>query len=227
METQVNKIKNKTRWVLKLLLIIFIPGSCFCKIPTLNLWNQPRLYLDGWLGQAASNHHFFIEEQRAPSASLGFGGGGALGLQFNPYLGIEVGAMMLPRIYYSLAPMLPVFVLNQNYFVDTAIKAILPVTSRLNLFAKLGVAASKQTLKMTVPVTGDVVILPSHQGVHALMGIGMSYSFASRFRFTIQGFLLPGKQNCIDFADLEKHVDSLVPLETKFVGVGLSYQFNL
>lgn len=214
-------------WGLMFSCMLFIPGLCLCKIPTLNFWNQPRLYLDGWVGQAASNHRFFIEEQQAPSASLHFGGGGALGLQFNPYVGLEVGAMTLPRIYYSLAPMLPVFILNQNYFIDTAIKAILPVTSRLNLFGKLGVATSKQTLKMMVPVTGEVITLPSHQGVHALLSIGMSYTFAPRLQFSVQGFLLPGKQNRVDFSDLEKHADSLVPLETKFVGVGLSYQFNL
>lgn len=93
------------------------------------------------------------------------------GYQFNPYVGLELGASMLPSK------------LSDNYtLVDFVVKGILPFENGMRLFGKAGVA----NLSASTSGSSD----GSNSSFYA--GLGVGYAFNQHFELGVEGDSMVG-----------------------------------
>lgn len=99
---------------------------------------EPMVYVEGYLGYADVDwRNFALSPFTAFSDNSrgGFTGGGDIGYQFTPHLGVEFGGYWLPRVRGSFFG-IPVRV--TSWFLYLAGKLTVPVYDRIDLFGKIG-----------------------------------------------------------------------------------------
>jgi opacity protein-like surface antigen len=137
------------------------------------------------------------------------------GLTFNKYVATEVGYLRAPKvkvsdITYQGVPGIG-FSFNQ-YFVDLALKGILPINDTFSLFAKVGVAwVHGEKLKVTIQGFSVPVDQEEDDEYVPTSSVGMAYHFNEHLFADIS------------YTQFFKRHD--VP-EAHFYGIGLGYKFG-
>lgn len=141
----------------------------------------PGLYVEGQVGYANTGKHFVkpIPSSRKLSSKYkgGLAGRLAIGYQFSPNWAVEMGYLQLAQQKANVDTQS--ITLNQHAF-DVVGKGIIPVTSKLDFYAKAGMAYLVNNLKANA-VTGHqslVKPLAKHSWAPEA-GIGVTYNITS------------------------------------------------
>lgn len=154
------------------------------------------------LAAPASNGVYFegnfgygkVDEKLVPSGEIGwmkdndntgFSWNADVGYKFSPSWAIELGYNSLPNEKFSTNFFSEVAEGTDNYFIDLALKGIIPFDSGLSLFAKAGAAYVNH--KLTPAPFVFVEHSGSNSGYSPLVGLGIGYAITPNFEITVQG----------------------------------------
>jgi opacity protein-like surface antigen len=143
----------------------------------------PGVYVEGQVGYAKTGKHFvkpFPSGKVSSKYQGGLAGRLAIGYQFNPNWAVEMGYLQLAQqkanVKSSLAKQS--VTLNQHAF-DVVGKGILPITSKFDVYAKVGMAYLVNDLKGNV-VNGQSIVAPLAKHSWAPeAGVGVTYNITS------------------------------------------------
>ena len=166
------------------------------------------LYLDGSLGWASTDWrnslNYIFPSQTATQfnhLNSGFTYGGDLGYQFNHYFSLEVGALGLPNVSYTIQSKTHTYTSNDtgsisNWLVDLAGKVTLPIptVSGLDIFGKFGVAyrAGNFTDEEILTGTASLPIQPTVFDIlEPILGGGLQYRLNKHWAINGQYLFVP------------------------------------
>ena len=132
----------------------------------------------------------------------------AVGYQFNKYIALEGGYMWLPDVKVSVDG---VTAKATTTAIDVAVKGIYPLSNKVDVFAKAGLAR----LSHSAVVSGDgtsVTIKDTEHDITPLFGLGVDYNLTHNWAVSLQGL-----------TTLEKGDDSPATYTTL---VGVTYKFG-
>ena len=168
--------------MLKKILITSVITASACAIMNANAALPVGLYVSGQAGYADTHMKSRLSSNTGIAlANDGLAGRIALGYKITPNFGLEVGYLQLSE-GKSNKPKQDITKYNKQNAIDVAAKGILPITSNVNIYGKLGVAyltteLKKDTIENGIPTSTD---LNSVQGIakHKWapeVAIGMGY----------------------------------------------------
>lgn len=168
----------------KIVLTSVLASSAFAMMAA-NAALPSGLYVSGQVGYAGTHMKSRLPLLLGPQlANDGLAGRLAIGYKIIPNIALELGYLQLPQEKANLAlPKLPpqlVTSLKQDA-IDVAAKGILPITSNVNLYGKLGAAyLTTQIQSKTTDTTPSTIDLNSTVGIDKHQwapeaAIGMGY----------------------------------------------------
>lgn len=154
----------------KIVLTSVLASGAFAMM-TANAALPSGLYVSGQVGYASTHMKSRLPLLLGPSlANDGLAGRLAIGYKIIPNLAVELGYLQLPQEKANLAlPKLPPQLVTslKQHAIDVAAKGILPITSNVNLYGKLG--AAYLTTQIQGKITGTS--LPSTIDLSSTVGI--------------------------------------------------------
>ena len=107
----------------------------------------------------------------------GFGFSPFIGYQFNSYWAVETGYLQFANVTSDLVD--PTVTINHNHAFYGAVKGILPIGSRANLYGKIGAASVSNTYSVDTVIFNDddavIVSKGAHRNTCFYAAIGTSY----------------------------------------------------
>lgn len=197
---------------------LFLAGASIAAVAKQNL------YLEANVGYASVANQL-NEKNGSPSMRLGAGGSVNAGWMLNQYVGVEAGGAMISNNYFfsgitgDSTFVSPEYVDNPNYYADVALKGVLPLSSRFNAFAKVGVASVHQKMTQFVTVSGQTKVLGDRNGLALFYGAGVGYRPTPDFQLNLQSAFTNGSSASLP--------SSTALSRTMLVSLGFDFFFNL
>lgn len=204
--------------MLKKILITSVLTASACAVMNANAALPIGLYVSGQVGYADTHMKSRLSSETGIAlANDGLAGRVALGYKITPNLGLEVGYLQLPSAKFK-GESADFF--NKQHAIDFTGKGILPITSNVNIYGKLGVAYLTTDLKKDTTFNGIPVSIDLNQA----QGIdehtwayeaaaGMSYDITHNVTVdTSLTHIQPMGSNC--------------PGNIDFLAVGVGYNFG-
>lgn len=166
--------------MLKKILITSVLTASSCTVMNANAALPVGLYVSGQIGYAETHMKSRVKNNSANFSNDGLAGRIALGYKVTPNFGLEVGYLQLPNAKFNIGS---VSFSNKQNAIDIDVKGILPITSNVNIYGKLGVAYLTTQLEAKSS-KGTTIDLNSVQGIdkHTWapeVAIGMGYDITS------------------------------------------------
>jgi len=166
--------------MLRKIVLTSVLASSTLAVMTANAALPSGLYVSGQVGYADTNRPSTLNPNLAND---GLAGRLAIGYKLIPSFAVELGYLQLPTTEVSkYTPWHFATLSNQQHAIDVVAKGILPITSNVNIYGKLGAAYLTTQIQGTktvdnIPVTVD---LNSQQGIEKRqwapeVAIGMGY----------------------------------------------------
>lgn len=160
--------------MLKKIFITSVLTASACAIMTANAASK-GLYVSGQVGYADTGVKSSVNRIGSEFNNDGLAGRLAIGYKITPNAALELGYFQIPSAKFSAGPENST---KQNA-IDIAAKGMLPITSNVNIYGKVGVAYLTTELETKLP-NGATISLNSQQGVSKRqwapeVAVGMGY----------------------------------------------------
>ncbi|WP_342146526.1 porin family protein [Rickettsiella endosymbiont of Aleochara curtula] len=141
--------------MLKKLLITSVLTASACAVMNANAALPVGLYVSGQAGYADTHMKSRLSSQTGIAlANDGLAGRIALGYKVTPNFGLELGYLQLSEGKSKSSADTTLY--NKQHAIDVAAKGMLPITSNVNIYGKIGVAYLTTELKEdTGPISID------------------------------------------------------------------------
>lgn len=152
--------------MLKKVLITSILTASVCAVMSANAALPAGLYVNGQIGYADTGVKSQVKSHSPDFANNGLAGRIAIGYKVTPNFAFELGYLQLSEGKSNFPPNLTLY--NKQHAIDVDAKGILPITSNVNIYGKLGVAYLTTDLKENTKLAG---FPPTSTDLNQIQGI--------------------------------------------------------